>query len=192
MRILRRTARLFLWLVIGLFIGMIISTLIDNAYELLHKWMPRTFPIYNAIHDPASYKGFLIKKNTFSSALTLFISVYLSLRYDNERDEHIISMTEGLFEIPEIKEAYLRAFALSDAVAALVCGALIALPVIFIPLQLLEAPGMVSSLFVGLHTLHSALGTVRLMTVYPLSVLILHIPALPLAMAYWRAKWLSA
>ena len=192
MRILTRIVRLFFWLIVGLFIGLIVNTLVDSSYELLHKWMPHAFPIYNRIHDPDSYESFLLKKNALSLALTLFISVYLSLRYDNSRDEYIISATDGLFEIPDVKDTYLAAFLVSDVIAAILCGVLIALPVLFIPLQLLEAPGMISALFTGFHTIHTLLGSFNYMLLIPVSVLILHIPALPLAIAYWRAKWLSA
>ena len=189
---IRRTVRLLLWLIPGLVIGIFVYILTDSAYELLHKWMPRAFPIYNALHDPLSYESFMIKKSGFSVLVTLFISVCLSLMYDNERDEYVISKTDGLYEIPEIKEIYFTAFALSDAVAALICGALITLPVLFVPVQLIETPGVLSALLTPLHTIHKSLGTEAFIITCTLSVLILHLPSLPIAAGYWRSKWLSA
>lgn len=191
MRIFRRCACLFLWMLCGILISPLISKTVSALYETLHIWLPGLFPTFDVVLEKDLFLKHRGRMNVFSVLLTLFITAYLSLRFNNERDEFIISKTDGLFEVKEVIPSYIKRFLVSDIVSCVIVSNLFAVPIIFIPKQFLDTDGLIASFLSQYNLCMDSFGEIGMPIFFTLSLLIMHIPALPLAIKSYRAKWLT-
>ena len=191
MKILRRSLWLFLWMLLGIIISPIVSGALSALYETLHLWLPDVFLKFDVVLEKEMFLAHQSRINVFSVAVTLFLTVYFSLRYNNERDEFIISVTDGLFSVKDVIPAYAKRFLLSDIVSTVIVSNLLAIPITFIPHQFLNTDGTISLLLTQYRLCMECFGEVGMLIFYTLSLLILHVPALPLALKSYRSKWLA-
>lgn len=191
MRILRRSIWLFLWMLLGVILSPFVSSAIHSLYEMLHLWIPALFPTFDVVLEKELFLAHEARMNVFSTALVLFFTVYLSLRFNNERDEFIISATDGLFEVKEILPVYRRRFLVSDVISTVIVSNLFAVPITFIPKQFLNTDGLIASFLSQYRIAMECFGEVGMPIFYTLTLLIMHVPALPLAIKFYRAKWLT-
>ena len=191
MKILRRSLWLFLWMLLGIIISPIVSGIISALYETLHLWLPDVFLKFDVVLEKEMFLAHQSRINVFSVAVTLFLTLYFSLRYNNERDEFIISVTDGLFSVKDVIPAYAKRFLLSDIVSTVIVSNLLAIPITFIPHQFLNTDGTFSLILTQYRLCMESFGEVGMTLFYTLSLLILHVPALPLALKSYRSKWLA-
>ena len=191
MKILRRSVLLFLWMLPGLFIGLFVQGVVISAHELLNSTAPDVFPIYNAISEKALYEAQHERLNLIALVISLFIIVLISLIYNNERDEFVISKTDGLFEIGDILGDYVRSFIVSDLAASVIVGLIFAIPIVFIPDSFFSGTGVFPSLLNLFFVSARGLGDVGYCVAFPVAIALLHLPSVPLAAMRWRARWLT-
>ena len=187
----KRALWLLAWTLVGILLGVLISSLLDSAYELLFKWFPDTFPIYSAVLERESYERHTALMRMISLSLTLLLSVYLSLRFDNFRCEYVISETDGLFLVRNEYLAYTKRFVIDDLITSAFVGAFITLPFIFIPVRFLEMNNIFSSLLRLLHSANTLLGFPIFIITVSSILFASHLAASLSAMRVWRAKWLT-
>ena len=191
MRIVRSTANLALWMIPGLAIGLVISAVVNQAYELLSRCFPDLFPIYDVIGESELYRLTSARVSVLALFIILTATVYLAKRYSNHTFEFIISKTDGLFTVREGLGIYAGEFLISDAIESLVISAVFFIPASFIPKQFFSTGSIVADILLPIHSLASLLGT-------PLGALAFfgllaaaHLIVLIPSLTYYRAKWLT-
>ena len=187
----KRIASLFLWMLAGFAISILAVLLVDGIYELLYASVPEVFPLYNAVLEEEDYERARLRLDIIALALTLFCTVYLSLRYDNAREERMISRTDGLFLIRKEYAWYLRAYIAEDAISSIIIGAVITVPFIFIPKKFLEMSNIFSSLLNLFYKVISGAGIIYYSLIAVSLLFISHLLGALFSMQHWRAKWLS-
>ena len=192
MRILRRTLLLLVWMLIGILMTVGVYFVLSKIYsDVLFRYIPKLFPLYNPVLEKELYLGHVFRMNLVSLSVSVFLSVYLSLRYDNERDEYLIGRTDGFCTVNEVIPSYRSRFLISDTVACVISAAALSVPFAFIPEKFLNRDSFFPMLLRTYHQLNQSLGTAALGLVKLLALLLSHIAAVPLAMKRWRAKWLT-
>jgi hypothetical protein len=178
-------------MLLGVALSPIVSYFVSNLYETLHLWLPDVFVKFNVVIEKELFLAHQSRMNVFSTLLTLFFTVYLSLRFNNERDEFIISVTDGLFSIKDAIPSYVKRFLVSDIAATVIISNLFAIPITFIPKQFLNTDGTIASFLSQYRLCMESFGEVGMAIFYTLALLILHVPALPLSLKSYRAKLLA-
>ena len=192
--ILKRILALFLWTIIALFAAMLIRYFCDSVYNLLHSFFAEAFPLYNPINEKADYEKHDAVMSIITLSLSLVLTVFISLLTDNERYEHIIKVTDGLYDVKEALTYYKLEFIIGDILASVIVSAVITIPLYFIPERLfalsllrpLVMPNTVCSLANGISGYFIG-AAITLPT-----VIIGHLPSLILSLKAWRARWLTS
>ena len=178
-------------MIVGLFIGMFVSNLVNSSYELLNSKIPDYFPIYNAISEQELHTKQQYMLNLIALAITLLVTIVISLVYNNERYEFIVSKTDGFYRVHKVIKLYIKRFVLADIIASILIGLIFTIPITFINSAFFSVPKIYSEIILILHIAHKALGTAGFCIFVPSVMILLHIPAIPIALNRWRAKWLT-
>ena len=190
-RALSRCALLFAAFPLFLISLSIFSRLLETVYEHLYKYFPAVFPLYNPILESKQYERYHLTLCLIAILLSAFVSVYITLRYDNARAEYFISKTEGFYLVKDELITYLKVFSPSDAIASVVFGAIAVLPTGLIPGVFLRSANIIAELIRTLTYASGYIGDVKLGIFITLSFIASHLAAVPLALSAYRAKWLT-
>ena len=124
--------------------------------------------------------------------ITLSVSVYLSLRFDNEHNEFIISKTDGLYRVYKVLPYYLKEYTGADIISSAVSALIFTLPFRFIPEGFFTNTNVLTEFLEVLHTAFVSFGLLGFYLAFLGITLAAHILPIPLAMMHWRAVWLSS
>lgn len=117
---IRAVLRLLLWLVISSFLFFAVESLIRMLYSELHMQFGDRFPTYSPITDKEKYIELENKLSLYASIAVFIILSIIATVFDNERYEHMIKETDGLYTVKNGIRIYSKRYALSDIVASLV------------------------------------------------------------------------
>ncbi len=165
--------------------------LAEAVYGELYRYFPDAFPLFNAVSEREERELLEARLGTVALTAALAIYVYFLLAHDNARDELTISLTDGLFRVHEVILPVTRAFLPADVIASVILGTLLSLPTAFIPHGFLMGDTLPATLLRPLTHAHTVFGTVGLAFYLVFTLIILHAPALVLALRLYRARWLS-
>lgn len=192
MKSLRESARLFLYMILGAVIGIFVSVTVSELYRFLNEVIPGVLPSY----DIASSKTFFDSVYTslwfISLIVTVMITVYLSMRYNNQKYERIISETEGLYKIRKFLPTYVNIFGISDAFSAVVNGLIYTIPFIFIPMPFIKNESFLAKLSEPYKMMSECFGYILAPIVMIVIIAACYTVAIPLTLKYYRAKWFSS
>lgn len=188
---IKKIGSLFLWMLMGLAFGAVFFSLAHQVYEILYKWMPDTFPLYGAVTQKEQYRALNLTLSIIAMLANLFLVTYLSARFNNDRFEFIISKTDGFYKIPDILRTYVYNFGISDLISSIICGAIFSIPVYFIPERFFSAGNVIVELLSLSRTLAVELGAPLASILTILGLILSHATTLPLALKFYRAKWLT-
>ena len=169
---------------------------IDVLYNALSEWFPGIFPEYNFITDRAAAQAHETWANFISAAISLPISVILTVVYDNARFEYIISATDGFYTLREGAKFYTDAFLTSDVLASVLAPAPV-IAMLFLPdieaknAVLSALSSSISAISAPCRAFSSALGIAGAVILILSLSFISRIPAAYLGLKKWRAAWLS-
>lgn len=192
MKYIKTNLHLFLWMLLGSLIGIAVSTAVSELYRFLNEIMPNAFPSY----DVGSGKDFFDTLYTslwfISLVITVFISVYLFLRYDNTRFENIITSTDGIYKIRTFLPTYISIYAICDAVSSAVIGLIFTVPFFFVPIQFVKNEGFFANLTEPYKLMSECFGYAFAPIVMILIIALSFVASTPLILKYYRARWFSA
>ena len=191
MKHIKKTYTFFLWMLLGIIITLTVGTAVSELYRLLGKFLPNAFPSYDILSDDEFFDTLYTSLWFISLMISMFITVYISLKHNNDRFEFIIDTTEGIYKIPDILKTYVDIFAKSDIVSCVIVGAIYTIPMIFIPEQFMNKSSALAALALPYKNMSECFGVILGPTVFIISLCAFHIAAVPLALKYYRAKWLS-
>ena len=191
MKILKSCGMLFLWLIPGLFIGLVVSVIVSQGYEVLSGYFPTVFPLYDVISESELHARQTARVSLAALFITLAISVYLSLRYSNQRFEYMIKMTDGEYAIPSGMRLYSSEFLIADLIGSLLIGTVISVPVYFIPKQFFATGTIPAELLLPIYSAVAERGPVLGAAIISFMLIFAHALVLYPALAYYRAKWLT-
>ena len=192
MKYAKTPINLFLWMLVGSLIGIGVSTAVSELYRFLNELFPIAFPSYDVTSGASYFDTLYTSLWLISLVITTFITVYLSMRYDNFKFEKIISKTDGLYEIRTVLPTYLNIFAPSDVISAVICGIVYSIPFSFIPMQFIKHESFVAKLAEPYKLLSECFGAGLAPVVMTLVIALAYVASVPLALKYYRAKWFSA
>ena len=191
MKYVKTAYGLLRWMLLGSLIGIGVSTAVSELYRFLNEVMPNVFPSYDVTSKAQFFDTLYTSLWLISLVITIFISVYLSLRYDNMKFEKIITKTEGLYEIRGFLPTYINIFALSDIISAAVCGSVFTIPFSFIPMQFIKHESFIAKLTEPYKLMSECFGFALAPVIMTLVIALSYLAAIPLALKYYRAKWFS-
>ena len=186
----------FLFYLIGIVIFFLSGYFVNALSELLCEWAPSVFTVYNPVTDRDAYLRAEMLLGLTSAIITLYTVTHLSTVYDNERYEHMISVTDGFYTVGEGLAIYFPRYIGADIISAVTVPALpSALHLIKLSEDAPKWAVRVLDLAHGLFAVNEAftelfglvLGTVTLVLVS----LLFRLPAGYLAVRRFRAVWLS-
>ncbi len=191
MKYLKKTYSLMLWMMLGIIVAVPMQTVVGELYRFLGGFLPSLFPTFDFTTERDLYYMLSDALMLASLAATIYTVTYLSMQRNNDRFEFMISKTDGFYKVKEVLKTYIDNFLLSDLLASLFVGVVFTLPFIFIPEQFIERGSLVSTLFSPYKTATLALGNVGGVLFGVGALVVSHLISIPLALKYYRAKWLS-
>lgn len=162
------------------------------AYPALNEWFPRVFPSYNFVTDESGYLALADNIELISAFAAIFILTYITVRFDNERAEYIITATDGLYTVPQGAAVYFPRYLRPDIICALMLPVPLAVADLFIPLELPKWLAPILDTLLSLNRVFTErfglfIGTLFMM----LGVFISRVLSGLLALRSHRAAWLS-
>ena len=100
-----------IFLLLSFFIGSIL-------YPAFLEWFPDLVPKYNFVTERENYELLHTVLEFISAIITVFISSHLAVRFDNDRMERMITLTEGLYTLKDGAKIYYPAYIKCDVMAA--------------------------------------------------------------------------
>ena len=192
MKYAKTPINLMLWMLLGSLIGICVSTAVSELYRFLNELMPSIFPSYDVTSRADFFDTLYTSLWLISLVITTFITVYLSMRYDNLKFEKIISKTDGLYELRTVMPTYINIFAISDLISAALCGFVFSVPFSFIPMQFIKHESFLAKLAEPYKLLSECFGTALAPVIMAIVIVLAYLASIPLALKYYRAKWFSA
>lgn len=192
MKYAKTPINLFLWMLVGTLVGIGVSTAVSELYRFLNELFPSAFPSYDVTSGASYFDTLYTSLWLISLVITTFITVYLSMRYDNFKYEKIISKTDGLYKIQTVLPTYVNLFVFSDIASAVLCAVVFTVPFSFIPMQFIKHESFVAKLAEPYKMLSECFGIAFAPIVMMLLIALAYLASVPLALKYYRAKWFSA
>lgn len=188
--------RYFLIYALGFAVFYVVRALTDVVYGILSDKIPEAFPTYNPLTDKAELSSLEETLAFISAVVTVFVLTLLSVKYDNERFEFIISKTDGFYTLGEGAKIYAKNYLFADILTS------ITVPVPFFIATFIKIPqGGVKAMriledILGTLTAPSFAYTDKLGFGFGISVaisasLLFRIPAALAGLKRWRGLWLS-
>lgn len=188
--------RYFLIYALGFIPFYIIGALLEVIYNILSDKMPSLFPSYNIVTQKSELLALESTLALICAVITVFVLTVLTVKYDNERYEFIISETDGLYELADGGRIYTKNYLYADIVCAL------AVPIPFLFTTYIPFPEESAK---ALRILENVLGTLSSPTTafsnklgiflgaaaVILISLVSRIPAGYMGLKRWRGLWLS-
>ena len=192
----RAFIRYFIFYALSFAAFSVLRMILGNIVSLISLYYPNVLPDINEISEPEKYERFEQLLSFITGMLTLLLPAYISIAYDNERFEYIISKTDGFYKISEGAKLYFPKYFLPDTIASIIA------PIPIFALKFIPIPNERRRIIklIG-DTLDSFLSfsnsfTNYLGEIFGIALLILIPIILKLIFAYpalkrWRAIWLS-
>lgn len=159
------------------------------AYSYFSSILPSDIISSNPVSDPDAYEAYTLGIALVGTFVGLWLINYISLRLDNAKFEHVISLTDGQYELAEGIKLYFKEFFVSDVIAATAIVAIVTVSAAFIPEKLMDY-GLIIVFKLG-DTLNSIYYPIISAVIAASFSLITRILSIPLALRTWRALWLS-
>ena len=191
MTLIRKLGNLFIFTLFGTFVGTVVSVIVTQLYNSAARLFPNTFPLYNVVLESEKHTAQEERLSFIALLLTVILVVYVTQRFNNERFEYLITKTDGLYYMKDAIPIYTKRFYLSDIISSLIVGAVFSMPIHFIPMQFFAAGTAISTLLLPFKTLTNFLGVTFGSITLILFFIVAHIVTTPMALLYYRAKWLS-
>lgn len=183
---------LFLWMLLGSLIYIAVSTAVSEFYRFLDELTAQDITSFDARPGKDFFDNLYSFLWFISLVITLCITVYLSMRYDNYKFEFIISKTDGLYEIPAFLPTYINNFGLSDVCSACVNGIVYTVPFFFVPIQFIKNESFAAKLAEPYKMMSETFGYILSPVILAFIILLSYAVSILLALKYYRAKWFSA
>ena len=168
---------------------MLSGYLVSGVFEFLCIEFPAVFESASFIGEPEKYETQTKILTLFTTACAMLGLSYFSLLLDNKRMECVARCTDGKYRLASGLKFYYSYFGVADVICGIIPPALLAAPIFFVPEEWLEY-GLRFPLWMGLEvcTVYGFTnGTILLVITAVASRFIVA----PLALARWRAAWLS-
>lgn len=127
------TFALGLW-AIGFALLPIFEFFMNVCYQTLAEWLPGAFPVYNYVTEHENYLKLESELLLMVSTAALAVMSYLSVRFDNERYEYMITRTDGMYTIKDGASIYYERYFKSDIVTSFIVPLPLTIIVYFLPL----------------------------------------------------------
>jgi hypothetical protein len=168
------------------------------SYAYLNYLLPSAFPIFSPVSEKDGYAAYLKLLDIAGISIAILIINYIAMRFDNDKFEFIISKTDGQYTVVEGTKIYVREFAVSDIISAVLFPIVLTSAAYFIPNDLQTDTPIVNLLIGILNNLLWLGNTVEsYFKIHVGILLILVISAASRAilttgiLKRWRAAWLS-
>ena len=185
----KRALFLCLWLFLSGPIAHGVLWVLTHLWSALHEWFGAAFPLYSPISNAEGYRVFRETLSLVSYALALLIATYFSVALDNQKNERIISLTDGLYTVGEGEKIYLRELYLSDLFASAVAPLPIYITVWLLPPWFFEKDYSFVLTFARLLT--EGVSLIPACVVTSLLLALLHLFASLIALGRWRSRLLT-
>ncbi len=187
--VVKRILMIFLWLALAQPIAHGVLWVLMHLYSAFHEWFGTVFPLFSPISNSQKYKLWYDALSFIAFTISLFISTYLSVRFDNRKNEKIISRTDGLYTVGEAMPLYLRELYVHDILGSVICPLLIFIPTALLPEWFFDKDFSLILTFSRLAC--DTLGVPLATLACSLTLMIFHLPSAALALKRWRAAWLT-
>ncbi len=151
---------LFVWCFSFVLFSAVCFVIINLIYPALLSEFPGLLPDYNFVNEREKYEQLRRILEAISAAVAAAILSYVSVRYDNERFEYMITETEGMYTMKAGISIYYSRYLLSDVVVSVIIPILVVafesgvIPLMdFLPesvIEVLYLPFSLSSAFISL------------------------------------------
>ncbi len=192
----RAVMRLFLWLLLSFLLFFIVTSLMRVIYSDLHVRFGDRFPTYSPVTDNDKYLEFEKNLSLCASAAVFFIFSIIATVFDNERYEHMIKETDGLYTIKNGVRIYSKRYAAADILASLIAilplflMTLISFPKTNIRFLLALEEWLTGFLVCPLSFVNN-FGFVFGYAISAAVILTAKIPSAVIGLRRWRGLWLS-
>jgi len=110
---------LALWLLLPLVVHLPRFIIQGTLFPALCEWFPEVFVNYSPVLEPDAYATLSAVLDISVAASALLIFSYVTVRYDNERMEYMISKTDGQYSTLSGAALYFPRYLLSELAVAL-------------------------------------------------------------------------
>ena len=114
--------------------------LMNIGYTALVDWFPRVFPTYNYVTEHEDFIRLETNLLLIIASICLIVTNYLSVRFDNERLEYMITRTEGMYTLSDGAAIYYSRYFVADSVASALIPLPLTIIIYFLPLISLALP----------------------------------------------------
>ncbi len=167
-----------------------------SVHEALMDWFPTVFKDYSPVLEAAEYESARNAVELTAVVAALFIAPIIVTRFDNGRDEYIISKTEGFYRIHELIPTYYKLYTLPDLISSLAVTATVSALIIPAYFYTPEKISRLSEFIMDFRNFY--IGTlfdrwgyiIAPIAVFALTFIFKIISGIP-AMKRWRAAWLT-
>lgn len=111
---------LFVWCFSALLFSAVCFVVINVIYPAILNEFPGLLPDYNFVKEREKYEQLRKILEMICASLAAVILSCLSVRYDNERFEYMITKTEGMYTLREGAALWYPRYVVSDLLVALV------------------------------------------------------------------------
>jgi hypothetical protein len=189
--VIRKLGNLFIFTLFGTFLGTVVSVIVTQLYNSAARLFPKTFPLYNVVLESEKHAAQEQRLSFIALLFTVILVVYVTQRFNNERFEYLITKTDGLYYMKDAIPIYAKRFYISDIISSVIVGAAFSVPIYFIPMQFFAGGTAISTLLLPFKTLTNFLGVTVGSITLVLFFTVAHVITTPIALLYYRAKWLS-
>jgi hypothetical protein len=168
---------------------MLSGYLVKGVFEFLCIEFPTVFRSASFIGEPEKYEMQTKILTLFTTACAMLALSYISLLLDNKRMEYISRCTDGKYRLSSGLKFYYSYFSVADVICGIIPPALLAAPIYFVPEEWLEY-GLRFPLWMGLEVC-TAYGFQDGVILLVITAVASRFIVAPLALARWRAAWLS-
>ncbi len=174
------------------FISFSVNSLIYPAFL---EWFPNIVPEYNFVTEREEYLALYITLILISGIVTVICAGYISVRFDNERMEHMITKTEGMYTLSEGAAIYYPRYFKDDVIISLILPLPLLLADLFLMPMLSFLPdGVISllgNLFLPTRAFTDAMPAILAYTVMAVAFLLSRVLSGLRAIDAFRGIWLS-
>ncbi len=115
---------------------MLVSFSVNSLiYPAFLEWFPDIIPNYNFVTEHEEYIGLYTTLSFISGIIVLFSIAYISVRFDNERMEYMITETEGMYTLRDGAMIYYPRYFKDDVIISLI----LPLPLVLLDVFLMPA-----------------------------------------------------
>ena len=181
-----------IWLAMPIIVHVPTFLLRGVLFPALCQWFPGVFVNYSPVTEPEQYAVMSTVLSTLVGVLAIFIFSYITVRYDNERMEYMIKVTEGMYRRLEGVNLYYPRYIRSDVAVAIIVPLPLIVASIFVPEQIHEyVDPIFEYLFAFGRSITDELGYIFGTLLICSSVLLTRLASGYISLGAWQSIWLS-